>query len=120
MTKRKNTDYNISAEEFVVAWQTSKSAQEVADRLGVPKPIVHARASAYQQAGIKLKHMPKGPRKRLDLEELNRLAEAALANATQEAQPPAANEKRDLAPKDAKEAEARMRELLARKEDVAD
>ncbi len=36
--------------------------------LGMPKPILHARASGYRAQGIKLKKMPGGPR-RLDVEE---------------------------------------------------
>jgi transposase len=118
--QQRKTDYGVTAEQFIVAWQTSKTAQEAADRLGMPKPIVHARASAYRQAGIKLKLMPRGAKKQLDPVELNRLAEAALANAPEGAHPPAEKQKRDLTPKDPTVSEARMRELLRRREDLAE
>ena len=113
------TDYGVTAEQFIVAWQTSKTAQEVADRLGMPKPIVHARASAYRQAGIKLKAMPRGRAKQLDPEELNRIAEAALESAPKEVRPPAEKKKRHLSPADPSEIEARMRYLLGRDKDNA-
>lgn len=54
--------YNVSAERFIEVWQTSESAQEVADKLGMPKPIVLARASNYRSDGIPLKSMRKGPK----------------------------------------------------------
>jgi transposase len=118
MAKRQGkTDYGVTAEDFIVAWQESRTAQEVADRLGMPKPIIHARASEYRRAGIKLKPMPRGRAKQLDLQQLNRLAEAALESAPKEAQPLDAKPKKDLSPKDPKEVEAIMRELLGRKDD---
>jgi hypothetical protein len=40
-----------------------------------PKAIVHARASSYRTAGIKLKKMPRKPRNRLNIASLNRLIE---------------------------------------------
>jgi transposase len=117
MAKRKGmTEYNVTAEQFIVTWQTSKTAQEAADRLGMPKAIVHARASAYRQAGIKLKPMPRGRGKQLDLQKLNRLAEAALEGAPEEPQLSDAKQKKDLAPKDPKVTEARMKDLLGRNE----
>ncbi len=67
-------DYGVSPEQFITTWQTSSSIDEVCQRLEMPKPIVHARASNYRQAGIKLKKMPrKGVS--LDVERLNRLIE---------------------------------------------
>jgi hypothetical protein len=44
---------------------------EVAERLKMPKDIVHARASTYRQAGIKLKKMPRHRTKALDVAKLN-------------------------------------------------
>ncbi len=44
--------YNVTAEQFIVAWEQADSAEEVAEKLGMPKPIVHARASTYRQAGL--------------------------------------------------------------------
>ncbi len=68
------TNYRVPPEKFIEAWQTSSSIDEVCQRLEMPKPIVHARASNYRQAGIKLKKMPrKGVS--LDVERLNRLIE---------------------------------------------
>src|SRR5436309_1183872 len=67
--------YNVTPEQFVQAWQTSESAQEVADRLGMPKAIVLARASTYRQQGINLKKMKKKHKRALDVPALNRLIE---------------------------------------------
>ncbi len=47
--------YDVTPEQFIGAWQRAESAEEVAERLNMPKPIVHARASNYRMAGIKLK-----------------------------------------------------------------
>ena len=41
----------------------------------MPKPIVHARASNYRAAGVKLKKMPRNPKNKLDVNQLNRLIE---------------------------------------------
>lgn len=49
--------YNLKPEEFVTAWQTSASVQEVADKFGMPRDIVSARASSYRKVGVKLKKM---------------------------------------------------------------
>lgn len=70
------TEYNIDARAFVEAWQRSSSAVEVSKRLGMPKPIVHARASMYRKAGVKLKKMPRGSKRSLDIEGLNTLIES--------------------------------------------
>lgn len=67
--------YAVGVEEFVRAWQTSESAQEVADKLGMPKPIVLARASGYRDAGIKLKNFKRGPKNAVPVDEMNRLIE---------------------------------------------
>jgi len=50
--KRGKTDYDVPEEVFIRTWQMAESAQEVADKLKMPKPIVHARASMYRGAGI--------------------------------------------------------------------
>jgi hypothetical protein len=68
-------DYNVPPEDFIRAWQAASSAQEVADRLNMPRPIVLARASNYRKAGVKLKNMPRGPKRALDVAALNRLIE---------------------------------------------
>ncbi len=69
------TDYSVSPEEFIQAWQSSSSAQEVADKLKMPKPIVLARASTYRKAGVHIKKMPRVSNRRLDVAALNRLIE---------------------------------------------
>jgi hypothetical protein len=69
------TDYSVSPEEFIRVWQTSSSAQEVADKLKMPKPIVLARASNYRKTGVKIKNMPRGATRRLDVAALNKLIE---------------------------------------------
>jgi hypothetical protein len=69
------TEYNVTATQFVTAWQTSSSVQEVSDRLGMPKPIVLARASSYRAAGIKLKKIKKANSRSLDVAALNKLIE---------------------------------------------
>jgi hypothetical protein len=73
--KNGRAEYGVTPEQFITAWQTSESADEVAEKLKMPKPIVHARASFYRQAGLKLKKMPRRSRKGLDVERLNRLIE---------------------------------------------
>ncbi len=65
--------YDVPPEVFIEAWQRAESAEEVAEKLGMPKPIVHARASNYRMAGIKLKKMPRRPKNRLDVDKLNKL-----------------------------------------------
>lgn len=71
--KKKRTRYNVSPEEFVVAWQRSETVQEVCDRLGMPKANVLARASNYRSRGVILKEMPRGRSRHLEVEKLNRL-----------------------------------------------
>jgi hypothetical protein len=67
------TEYNVSPEDFVRAWQSSKTAQEVAAKLAMPKPLVHARASNYRRIGVRLKLLGRGNPKRLDVQALNKL-----------------------------------------------
>src|SRR5262245_54386200 len=73
--RKERATYDVSPEQFVHAWQTSDSADEVAEKLKMPKPIVHARVSLYRQFGIKLKKMPRRRKDRLDVEALNRMIE---------------------------------------------
>lgn len=65
-----NKKYKVTAEEFVTAWNTSKTAKEVSERLKMPPAIVHARASKYRKAGVRLKSMSQrgGP---IDVDKLN-------------------------------------------------
>jgi hypothetical protein len=66
--------YDVSPERFVEVWEKSKSSDEAAEELHMPKSILHARASGYRAQGINLKRMPRKSR-RLDVEGLNRLVE---------------------------------------------
>jgi hypothetical protein len=55
--------YEYTPEDFVFAWETSKSPQEAADKLSamcrrsVPKGAVTSRAGRYRREGVKLKSM---------------------------------------------------------------
>jgi hypothetical protein len=71
--RRSRTEYNVSAEVFIQTWQASERAQEVADKLGMPKPIVLARASSYREAGIRLKRMQRHHGRGLNVAALNKL-----------------------------------------------
>ncbi len=73
------TDYGIDPETFVRCWQTSESVAEVVKKLNefsalpVPEGVASARASAYRKRNVRLKHMPKKTKPRLDADGLNRL-----------------------------------------------
>jgi hypothetical protein len=67
--------YDVSPEEFIQTWQRADTAEEVAQQLNMPKGIVHARASNYRLAGIKLKKMTRQPKNKLDVAALNQLIE---------------------------------------------
>ncbi len=71
--KDARTEYGLSAEQIVRAWQLSGSAQEAADKLGMPKPILHARVSGYRKKGVRLKSMPRTPGREIDVDAMNRL-----------------------------------------------
>jgi hypothetical protein len=71
--KKTRKHYNVSDKEFCKTWEESNSAQEVADKLGMPKNIVLARSAVYRNGGVDLKVMPRvNPRKR-DVAGLNEL-----------------------------------------------
>jgi hypothetical protein len=71
------TNYNVDAVQFVRIWTECKTATEVAERLGVPRPIVLARASKYRKAGVKLKKLEREVRSSFDVEKLNQIVEQA-------------------------------------------
>jgi hypothetical protein len=71
--KHDRKTYNVTPEDFITVWQTSDSAQQVSDKLKMPKAIVLARASTYRQSGIRLKKMKRRNRRALDVAALNRL-----------------------------------------------
>lgn len=65
--------YNVSSEEFVKVWQDSASANEVSEKLKMPKNIVLARSATYRKAGVNLKKMPRQNPRKLDVGTLNTL-----------------------------------------------
>ena len=76
MTKKRN-EYSVTPEEFVVAWNSSETAEEAAGKLAMPKAIAQARATTYRRMGIPLKKMDRRPKTSLNLELLNKLANEA-------------------------------------------
>src|SRR5262249_24078417 len=49
------TRYDVSREDFVRAWESSRTLSEVSKRLGMPKAIVAARAAHSGRVGIPLR-----------------------------------------------------------------
>lgn len=84
--KRYN-NYSVTPEEFIEVWQTSDSAEAVAQKLKMPKPIVHARVSTYRSAGVKLKKMKRKANRKLNVEELNALIDHLNAEKKPAAKP---------------------------------
>jgi hypothetical protein len=82
--RKQRTEYNVSAREFIAAWQSSETAGEVAKKLKMPKPIVFARASGYRSDGIKLKKLRRESRRQIDVDDLNRLIQHLEAGGTLE------------------------------------
>ena len=75
-TRRGRTEYDVSPEKFIRVWQQSTSVDDVATKLGMPKPIILARKSNYTALGIKLKKMPRKSREHgLDVNALNAMIE---------------------------------------------
>lgn len=64
--------YKITPEKFVAIWQSSKTIDEAAKRLKMPKAIACSRASYYRKMGIKLK-TGFDCRRRLDKDKLNKI-----------------------------------------------
>lgn len=62
------------AATFVKTWQAAKNAQEVADKLGINKNSVLARATKFRKEyGVALKKMERGGGRRLDVDALKAL-----------------------------------------------
>lgn len=73
---RDRRNYTISPEQFVRTWQTSKTIAEVGEKLGMPKPIVYARAHKYRREGVKLKKMkPERKGMSIDVDKFNKIIE---------------------------------------------
>ena len=73
------TRYPVTAADFVLCWNTSESADEVAEKLHMPKPIVQARVSNYRKRGIVMKKMRRKNARRVDVNLMNQMLEE-LAN----------------------------------------
>lgn len=71
--KRTRNRYEVSSEDFVKTWQSSNTAQEVSEKLKMPKSIVLARSAGYRKAGVKLKKMERNNPRKLDVSALNTL-----------------------------------------------
>ncbi len=84
--KKNRKRYNVTAEQFVKVWQESESAQEVAEKLDMPKNIVLARSAVYRKPrkdgtpGVRLKKMPRYNPRRLNVEALNALVSKEKAS----------------------------------------
>lgn len=61
---------SVTPEEFVRAWQSSESTDEVAKKTGRKASACQVRASAYRKRGIKLKYFSTG---RVDVDALNKI-----------------------------------------------
>ena len=109
------TDYNVPAEVFIATWQTSASAMEVSERLKMPKDIVHARASTYRQAGIRLKKMPRHQTKALDVDKMNAIIDEIDRQAGN--QVPKAPPKKSQEPVIPEDVRSIVQKVLAEKEE---
>lgn len=69
--KKTRKHYNVSDVSFCETWQGSFSAQEVADKLNMPKNIVLARSAVYRNKGVDLKTMQRVNPRKLDVTKLN-------------------------------------------------
>lgn len=69
-------------EQFVLAWDSSNSIQEVQDKLGVGRQTVEKTGTQLRRAGVKLKSMRSGLplRGEIDVEALNGLIGATTDN----------------------------------------
>ena len=77
------TNYQVSPEEFIMAWETSESVPEVVEKLrrvakakntqSMSKDIVLSRASSYRSLGVNLKKMKRKHGKPIDVKALNNL-----------------------------------------------
>lgn len=62
----------VPAKEFIDAWHSSDSVDEVAKKLKMEKPSVYARKSQMLRRGVKLKEISqKKSHRKLDINDLN-------------------------------------------------
>ena len=71
--------------KFVEVFQKAGSLAEVAEKLGMTKNSVAARAVKLRQAGVPLKNMPRGGGKRVDYAALAALANSLAPEVTEKA-----------------------------------
>lgn len=63
----------VTPEEFVKAWQSSESIQEVADKLDIKYAAAYKRAEYFRLRGVKLKPISRKPG--IDVDTLNKLCD---------------------------------------------
>ena len=68
--RSKRADYGIGPKEFAIAWNSSETLDEVAEKTGMPKPIVSARANHYRRMGVPLKKLKRVPAASVDAEDI--------------------------------------------------
>lgn len=56
--KRKNT-VKVSPEQFIYAWQTSESVDEVQQKTGLTVEVIYSRSTSYRREGVPLKKFPR-------------------------------------------------------------
>ena len=66
----------ISPEEFIKAWQTSQSHNEVAKKTGLKVAGLTSKSVYYRKKGIPLKFFSRGRGRSLDLPKLIQLAKS--------------------------------------------
>ena len=63
---------HVSPEDFVRAWQSSSSMQEIAEKIGIKYNAVATRGAAYRKRGIQLKILDSASQT-INVDELNNL-----------------------------------------------
>lgn len=78
--RKKRTHYDVTNADVIQAWNKAESADEAAQKLGMPKNILQARVSTLrgEPYNIPLKMMERKATRKNDVEELRRLAEESL------------------------------------------
>jgi hypothetical protein len=84
--ERRQTNYGVSPEAFVMAFEEANTVSDVAEKLAIPIPIVHARASVYRRLGVKLKKLKRRKSSSVDVDRLNKLLESRRRSPSREAQ----------------------------------
>jgi hypothetical protein len=74
--KKHRTNYHVSDERFVAAWQASDSTEAVGEALNMPPKIVLSRAAVYRRNGVDLKKMPRKTNRGNNVERLNAIVAA--------------------------------------------